>query len=95
MSITDVNLRTFARKEFVEYTYTYLHCNYIKVQHPVDRPAVDFQSGFLPRQALHGIQKSVFDPVPPPTSKGKSKNNVIARKIHTFIYSKCKVEWSG
>ena len=72
--------------------HTYLHCNYIKVQHPVDRPAVDFQSGFLPRQALHGIQKSVFDPVPPPTSKGKSKNNVDAREVHTFIYSKLKVE---
>ena len=38
-----------------------------KEEYPVtDRPAVDFQSGFLPRQALlHGIQKSVFDPVPP------------------------------
>ena len=81
MSITEVNLWTFARKEFVEYTYLliYIAIIYIKVQHPVDRPAVDFQSGFLPRQALHGIQKSVFDPVPPPTSKGKSKNNVIAR----------------
>ena len=53
---------------------------------------MDFQSGFLPRQALHGIQKSVFDPVPPPTSKGKSKNNVVAREVLTFIYSKLKVE---